>query len=258
MNCLSPCPEGGVKFLPFWVNNEVKISVHDPGKRKFIAEAGVLLAVGTIDTGKVVLPWLEEKKEVIQATVPIFREHPVTPPGARGQARFNSLCTACHLCVSACPTQVLQPTYFLYGLTGFLQPRMDYITSFCNFECVLCGEVCPTGAILPVQPEEKKLLQLGKSYFVKENCIVYTKDTICGACSEHCPTKAVQMVPYKEKLNIPEVNNSICVGCGACEFACPTDPKSIYVEGNPLHLVAEKPKEIKLEEKIDYKEEFPF
>ena len=38
----------------------------------------------------------------------------------------------------------------------------------------------------------------------------------------------------------------------------PTDPKSIYVEGNPIHLPAEKPKEEKLEEKIDYKEEFPF
>jgi formate hydrogenlyase subunit 6/NADH:ubiquinone oxidoreductase subunit I len=135
---------------------------------------------------------------------------------------------------------------------------MDYITSFCNFECTLCGEVCPTGAIIPVSKDDKKLLQLGKSYFVKENCIVYTKDTICGACSEHCPTKAVHMVPYKDKLNIPEVNNTICVGCGACEYACPTDPKSIYVEGNPVHLIAEKPKEVKSEEKVDYKEEFPF
>ncbi len=83
-------------------------------------------------------------------------------------------------------------------------------------------------------------------------------NTACGACSEHCPTKAVNMVPYKDKLTIPEVNNKICVGCGACEYACPTDPKSIYVDGNPLHLVAEKPIEIKTEEKIDYKEEFPF
>jgi len=59
-------------------------------------------------------------------------------------------------------------------------------------------------------------------------------------------------------LNIPEVNNNICVGCGACEYACPTDPKSIYVEGNLVHLVAEKPKEVKTEETVNYKEEFPF
>ncbi|MCK9399438.1 MAG: 4Fe-4S dicluster domain-containing protein [Bacteroidales bacterium] len=257
MNCLSPCPDGGVKFQPFWKKDEVKIAAYDPGKRKFLMETSVLL-VASLDTTRFVFSKDEKKKETIPAPVPIFRLHPVTPPGALSQARFNSLCTACHLCVSACPTQVLQPTYFLYGLTGFLQPRMDYITSFCNFECTLCGEVCPTGAILPLQKDEKKLVQLGKSNFVKENCIVNTKNTACGACSEHCPTKAVNMVPYKDKLTIPEVNNKICVGCGACEYACPTDPKSIYVEGNQLHLVAEKPKEVKIEEKIDYKEEFPF
>jgi ferredoxin len=256
MNCLSPCPDGGVKFLPFWVKDEEKPATFDPVRRDFFQKSGMVIAGSLISAGS--FGQGEKKKEVIKATVPVNREYPVTPPGALGQERFNSLCTACHLCVSACPTQVLQPTYFLYGLTGFLQPRMDYITNFCNFECTLCGEVCPTGAILPVTSEEKKLLQLGKSYFVKENCIVYTNDTICGACSEHCPTKAVHMVPYKDKLNIPEVNNNICVGCGACEYACPTDPKSIYVDGNPVHLVAEKPKEIKSEEKVDYKEEFPF
>jgi ferredoxin len=256
MNCLQPCPDKGVKFRPFWIKDRPAITVFDPAKREFFKKSGLVIA-GTMVAGRL-SSQDDGKKEVIPASVPIVRENPVTPPGAGGQDRFNSLCTACHLCVSACPTQVLQPTYFLYGLTGFLQPRMDYITNFCNFECTLCGEVCPTGAILPVSAEEKKTIQLGKSYFVKENCIVYTKNTACGACSEHCPTKAVNMVPYKDKLTIPEINNKICVGCGACEYACPTDPKSIYVEGNPVHLIAEKPVEEKVEEKIDYKEEFPF
>ncbi len=257
MNCLSPCPDKGVKFLPFWSKEKTVIEPFDPGKRDFFKKSGLVMA-GTIVAGKLFSQEEEKKKEVIKATVPIIRNYPVTPPGARNQERFNKYCTACHLCVSACPTQVLQPTYFLYGLTGFLQPRMDYITNFCNFECTLCSEVCPTGAIMPVTKEEKKTIQLGKSYFVKENCIVYTNNTACGACSEHCPTKAVYMIPYKEKLTIPEINNKICVGCGACEYACPTDPKSIYIDGNPIHLVAEKPEEIKIEEEIDYKEEFPF
>ncbi|HSH50683.1 MAG TPA: 4Fe-4S binding protein, partial [Bacteroidales bacterium] len=60
---------------------------------------------------------------------------------------FNSVCTACHLCVSACPTHVLQPAYTDYGLIGFMQPVMDNHAGFCNFDCVKCGEVCPTGAI---------------------------------------------------------------------------------------------------------------
>jgi ferredoxin len=148
----------------------------------------------------------------------------------------------------------------MYGLKGMLQPRMDYITSFCNYDCTLCGEICPTGAISPVPLEEKKLIQLGKAKFVKENCIVETQKTDCGACSEHCPTKAVKMVPFEgfPKLTIPEVTEDICVGCGACEYACPTDPKSIYVEGNVIHQQAKEPKQEELDKDVDYKEEFPF
>jgi formate hydrogenlyase subunit 6/NADH:ubiquinone oxidoreductase subunit I len=139
-----------------------------------------------------------------------------------------------------------------------MQPRMDYITSFCNFECIICSEVCPTGAIKPIDLETKKLTQLGKAKFVKENCVVYTDETACGACSEHCPTKAVNMIPYDKKpsITIPEVNDKICIGCGACEFACPTTPRSIYVEGNVEHVLAEKPKEQEIEKQE--LEEFPF
>jgi ferredoxin len=135
---------------------------------------------------------------------------------------------------------------------------MDYITSFCNYECNICGDVCPTGAILPTPLEEKKLIQLGKAKFVKENCIVETQKTDCGACSEHCPTKAVKMIPFEGKLTIPEVTEDICVGCGACEYACPTDPKSIYIEGNVVHEPAKEPPREELDQDIDYKEEFPF
>lgn len=118
---------------------------------------------------------------------------------------------------------------------------MDYKTSFCNYDCVACSEVCPTSAILPLTGSQKKNIQIGKAIFVKENCIVETENTACGACSEHCPTKAVMMVDYKGNLKIPEVTNKFCVGCGACEYACPTRPyKAIYVDGNLVHQVAEK------------------
>ncbi|MCK4465534.1 MAG: 4Fe-4S dicluster domain-containing protein, partial [Bacteroidales bacterium] len=172
---------------------------------------------------------------------------------------FTDNCTACTLCISACPTDVLQPSFLQYGITGIMQPHMDYHSGFCNYDCVICSQICPTGAILPVTLENKQLIQLGKSIFVKDNCIVHTDKTDCGACSEVCPTKAVYMVPYEEgDLFIPEVNNDICVGCGACEYACPTKPyKAIYVNGNFLHETAEEPKEEEIA-KPDDEEEFPF
>jgi len=180
-----------------------------------------------------------------------------SPPGSKSIDDFNKNCTACYLCVTRCPSSVLQPAVLQYGLTGIMQPFLDFNTGYCNYDCTVCSEVCPTGAIGKLDKSEKHSIQLGKSSFIKENCIIYTNGTDCGACSEHCPTKAVDMVPYKNGLVIPEINQAICIGCGACENMCPVRPmRAIYVEGNRVHEKAELPKEDK--NIIIKKDDFPF
>lgn len=146
-----------------------------------------------------------------------------------------------------------------------LQPLLNNSKGFCNYECTACLDVCPAGAILPSSLEEKKLIQIGKAKFIKENCVVETQGTDCGACAEHCPTKAVKMVPYfhekhpDKNLKIPEVTEETCIGCGACEYACPSKPwKSIYVESNERHEVAKKPPEEDIEQEVSEEEDFPF
>ena len=182
---------------------------------------------------------------------------PVAPPGARDIVRFNDLCTACHLCVSACPYGVLQPSLLDYGWSGLLQPRLDFATGYCSYECNRCGQVCPTGAILPLALVAKQTVQLGVAHFVRDNCIVYTDHTACGACDEYCPTKAVHMIPYRDGLAIPEVRSALCVGCGACENACPARPyRAIYVDGHPVHRQALRPSAKPLEHQPD--SGFPF
>jgi len=134
---------------------------------------------------------------------------------------------------------------------------MDFSSGFCNYDCTLCGEICPTGAIRLKDLDEKRQIRTGKSVFVIENCITYTSGTDCGACSEHCPTKAVHMVPFKNGLVIPEINSEICTGCGACEYACPVRPlRAIYVEGLKKHDSAKLP-QVKKKEKI-IEADFPF
>lgn len=256
-DCLTSCPTDGIIYDFAYKKEKLESNNYDNSKREFLTRTSVFLLSLSALAAQV------QKKIVVTkpSTKPIFRKFAVSPPGSVSIDRFNSKCTACHLCVTACPTQVLQPSFLEYGISGMLQPRLDNNAGFCNFECKLCGDVCPTGAILPTKLEDKKLTRLGKAIFVKDNCIVHTQKTDCGACSEHCPTKAVHMIPYEGKLVIPEVRDKYCIGCGACEYACPVFPfKAIYVEGEYKHARAEVNRELEKQQqqKVDLKEEFPF
>lgn len=192
------------------------------------------------------------------STIPEVKEFAVSPPGSQGLDHFTSRCTACQLCVSVCPTRVLQPSVLEYGFTGIMQPRLDFHASFCNFDCVDCADICPTGAILPLSTEQKHVTQIGVVKLELDNCVVQTEKTACGACAEHCPTQAVRMVPYENGLTIPEIAVEQCVGCGACEYICPTRPyRAIYVDGSLRHAQAVPP----VIEALDYtppEEDFPF
>jgi ferredoxin len=261
-NCLTVCPSDSVKYsysIGKWsIRQQDSVTVkHDTSpdlnKRKFIAgSVAWLLGIAGMSLAK------ETTVNEKPTRIPEEKEFPVSPPGSVSIRNYTDNCTACSLCINACPTKVLQPSFLQYGITGIMQPHMDYHSGFCNYDCIICSQICPTGAILPITLEVKQLTQLGKSVFVRENCVVYNDKTDCGACSEVCPTKAVYMVPYEGNLLIPEVKNDICVGCGACEFACPTTPyKAIYVDGNPVHLAAEKPEEEELKTPA-IEEDFPF
>lgn len=251
-NCISSCNDNAISFGIGKLKTGVSDEPVNKDKRKFIAGiiTGLVTTTGIIKAQDAPVP-------TKNSTVAEDKKYPVCPPGAISIEHFTKFCTACSLCVSACPKKVIIPSVMEYGLAGIMQPHMDFHKNFCNFECIRCTEVCPTGALLPLTVEAKKLTQLGKVNFLEDNCIVKTEKTDCGACSEHCPTKAVYMVPYEGSLVIPEINDEICIGCGACEFACPTIPyKAIFVDGNPVHLDALKPEVEELNQKS--LEEFPF
>jgi ferredoxin len=251
-NCVDACPTAGMHFRSRRSTARRKESETSGERRSFLQAsmaplAGLFLPFAANDSTAVDRKGYDEK-----------RKHPISPPGSVSVERFSNLCTACHLCVSSCPAQVLYPSFLEYGVAGIFQPRMNYDASYCTYDCVICSQVCPTGAIVPLDPAAKKEIQIGKASFVKEDCIVVTKKTDCGACSEHCPTKAVKMVPY-DRLRLPEVDDEICVGCGACEHACPTKPrKAIFVQGHRMHRRAKKPQEQKAGKSFDSSQDFPF
>lgn len=248
-NCLAACSQAAVSYHPFWEKEQG--NKWSPARRGFL--------IGTIAATASGLFVFNTGLRNLLGAGHASQSQPITPPGSVGFNHFTQACTACHLCVSACPTKVITPSFLGYGISGLLQPHMNYEKSFCDYECNVCGRVCPTGAILPLPLPEKKFTQIGTVELRKDKCVVYVDKTNCGACGEVCPTHTINFTD-KENILYPEVDTQYCIGCGACQKACPTAPKSIVVSPNPVHKKAAKyvSKKIPVREKKAPDKDFPF
>lgn len=236
-NCIGQCEWGGVTYgkNPKSVKTTAETTEQQPdsGRRAFVVGAAMASAGAA---------WAQEKKKVDGGLAPIIdkvapeRQTPLIPPGAWSVNHYRQHCTACQLCVSECPESVLRPST---EFASFMQPVMSYERGYCRPECNKCSSVCPTGAIKPISLEKKSSIQIGHAVWVKKNCIPVTDGVSCYACVTHCPTSAISLVPLnpedEHSLKIPVVNESRCIGCGACENLCPARPFSaIYVEGHEM------------------------
>lgn len=231
-DCIDKCNKGAISYK---LRQTVETTAVDESKRKFLAVSALFVAGATVKA--------QEKKvdgglaSIQDKKVP-ERKTDIKPAGAESLKNFANHCTACQLCVTACPNQVLRPSVSLENL---MQPEMSFEKGYCRPECVKCAEVCPAGAIKPIDTAIKSSISIGYAVWVKENCVVNTDDVNCGHCADVCPVGAIKMVANdssdpKSRL-IPTVITERCIGCGACENLCPARPFSaIYVEGREVHI----------------------
>jgi polyferredoxin len=252
-NCLEDCTIGAIKYrfaygrknggekAPAGANGAGRKAAvaaapqAAEGRRAFLA--GAALALGSATLGA------QSKKldggyaAILDKEIP-ERDMPITPFGSASVKEFYAKCTACQLCVAACPNGVLRPSTDLRRL---MQPEMSYERGFCRPECVRCSEVCPTGAILKITKEEKTQYRVGLAHVHRDLCVVETEGVSCGNCARKCPVGAIKMVKVDpddpSSLRRPTVIETRCIGCGACENLCPARPLSaITVDGRSLHL----------------------
>lgn len=231
-NCIDKCKFGALSYS---FSTSVKMDkAVDASKRSF------LLASALVSTAA-----LAQKKEKLmdggiaelEEKVAPERQTPLTPPGSLSYDNMAKRCTGCQLCVSECPNHVLRPSNDLMHL---MLPTMSYERGYCRPECTRCSEVCPAGAIKPLDDVEKSSIQIGHAVWIKKNCVVLTDEVECGNCARHCPSGAIEMVPLDENNEespmVPAINEAACIGCGACEYVCPSRPFSaLFVEGHEVH-----------------------
>ena len=235
MDCIGKCHKGAISYtISKKSRTSVKEQQPDTSRRQFLTTTAVVAATTaikaqekTVDGGLAVIA---DKKIPERATR-------IVPPGAKSLRNMAQHCTACQLCVSACPNGVLRPST---NLETLMQPESSYERGYCRPECTRCSEVCPAGAIVKITAADKSSIQIGHAVWVKENCVPLTDGVECGNCARHCPVGAIQMVPSDkdnpDSPKIPVVNDERCIGCGACENLCPARPFSaIYVEGHQVH-----------------------
>jgi polyferredoxin len=242
MNCENACPEDVIKFT-FLPNRRSTVVRPDTGRRTALASVGA---------GALFLP-ASRIADTLDVNYP---SRTIRPPGAVEERAFLERCIRCAECMKVCPNNALHPTFFEAGLEGLWTPILIARIGYCEFSCVLCGQVCPTGAIQKITEREKMgvgqaPVKIGTAFYDHGRCLPWAMQTPCIVCEEFCPTspKAIwveevdvivrESAPgpdgappgYKTvHLQRPHVDPSLCVGCGACEKVCPVqDQPAVYV-----------------------------
>jgi polyferredoxin len=204
MDCPSPCPKTAISFtkgkMIDW-NYEF-----DPSRREALTTAGAsALAVGLLsfDVGQV----KAAKSSVLR------------PPGAQTDD-FLAKCIRCDQCIAGCPQNFLQPALFEGGWDALWTPVSDPYKGYCDNDCNLCGQICPSGAIPNLSLEDKRKTVIGYAVVNFETCVR------CMDCLEQCPNDCFYEVEVEGLRGVFPKPNTAIAAAAAC--ACISAPNGTY------------------------------
>jgi len=235
MNCVDECPEHAIQFR-FFPRTAGTIERADVGRRQ---------ALASLAAGAAAIPLLRANAGF--AVEP--GERLIRPPASVDESQFLGRCIRCGQCMKICPSNALHPAFTEAGWEGFWTPVLVPRVGYCEPSCSLCGQACPTGAIQEFTSRDKAWvstnehaapIRLGTAFYDRGRCLPWAMGTECIVCEEWCPTspKAVYLRAAEvigadgnsSQVRQPYIDPQRCVGCGACEYACPVrDRPAVYV-----------------------------
>lgn len=215
LECAEICPREAVRF-GFFREGE---GGPDLGRRRVLA---------ALATGAAAVPLIRATPLASAAAAdPLL----IRPPGALAEPDFLKRCVKCGECMKVCLTGGLQPALFEGGIEGLWTPLLVPRIGYCEYRCTLCGQVCPTGAIVKLEMEAKAKVKIGLAMIDPGRCLPYAHGVPCLVCQEVCPVpeKAIRLAEAVAKtaqgkevaVRQPHVDLDLCIGCGICEAKCP-------------------------------------
>ncbi len=235
LNCETACPEDVIKFSFLPNRRSATLAQDGLDRRKVIVAAA---------TGAAVLP-LARTSDTLDSN---YYDRLIRPPGSVPERDFMERCIRCAECMKVCPNNALHPAFLESGLEGFWTPILIPRIGYCEPTCVLCGQVCPTGAIQKINEDQKlgnpvrhvEPIKIGTAFYDQGRCLPWSMATPCIVCEEFCPTSPKAI--WVEEIDVPDRNGhmvhvqrphvdpQLCIGCGACEKVCPVqDRPAVYV-----------------------------
>ncbi|MFA5499735.1 MAG: 4Fe-4S binding protein [Candidatus Omnitrophota bacterium] len=212
MDCVYDCPATGARFT-FGGSHAARDPGTDASRRNIL----ILMSSSVLLSGFGRFRWPARDRAAIR------------PPAALPEEEFTGRCIRCGSCMRVCITNGLQPSMGESGISGIWAPKLVPEIGYCEYNCTLCGNTCPTGAIRRVSLAQKHDTRLGLAVVDRNICISWADGRQCMVCEEHCPVPDKAIKAREDYVNgkiirKPLVDGNLCVGCGVCQNKCPVNP----------------------------------